>query len=90
MTPLLPRLLRGPRRVLTAPRTIATDIHDGNLKPLLGLMWTLVHEFQLQSGDDEPTPGGKTKSDPMVPPPFLPLALQELDTHACVLRRLRL
>jgi hypothetical protein len=31
----------------------ATEIHDGNSKPLLGLMWTLVHEFQLQASDEE-------------------------------------
>lgn len=31
----------------------AEEIHDGNSKPLLGLMWTLVHEFQLQASDEE-------------------------------------
>jgi hypothetical protein len=42
------------------------DIHDGNVKPLLGLMWTLVHEFQLQpAGAEEETGKGKS-TNPLV------------------------
>lgn len=36
---------------------INSDVHDQNLKLILGLIWTLILRFQIAGGEDE-DPGG--------------------------------
>jgi len=44
----------------------AEEIADGNLKMVLGIVWTMVHKFQLQSFGGGPEKAGSTAKDALL------------------------